>query len=161
LTPLSFPLRSARRWTRCTAPCACWPPAPRGCRWSAARQRPRSPGAPRWTTSSSPSRSSSAPTTSPRPPSNWSPSRPGRRNSDPTDGEGSGGERGGTDDYAWAGPRGVGGASNIGEGDLSTLKVLKGGRGGGGGWKGPMRKEEVGNRQGKKEPDERKRKLIV
>lgn len=83
-----------RLWMRSTAPSACWPPAPRDCRWSAARRCPRSPAPPPWTTSCSPSRSSSAPTTLPRPPSNWSPSRPARRNSDQTHGEG---ENGATD----------------------------------------------------------------
>lgn len=79
--PPSF-VHSDQRWMRSTAPSACWPPVPPGCRWSVVRLPRRSPGPPRWITSSSLSRSSSAPTILPRLPSSWLPSPLGRKNSD-------------------------------------------------------------------------------
>lgn len=74
--------RSGLHWMRSTAPSACWPPAPPGCRWSVARPPRLSPGPLRWTTSSSLSRSYSAPTISPRLPSSWSPLPLVKKNSD-------------------------------------------------------------------------------
>lgn len=68
-------------WMPSTALSGCWPPVPRGYRWSVVKRPLQTPEPLLWTTSSSLSRSSSVPTTSPRPPNNWSPSPLERKNS--------------------------------------------------------------------------------